>query len=97
MATEWPPIGKIAANSAYDMFSFHNYLIIILVFPTSVFGEGISFQLHFFLIIAYFYLNIIHSASILELSTNLFLKFYKSDIDFDALLFVYHPGVVLSI
>ena len=33
MATEWPPIGKIAANSAYDMFSFHNYLIVILVFP----------------------------------------------------------------
>ena len=34
-------IGKIAANSAYDMFSFHNYLIVILVFPTSVFVEGI--------------------------------------------------------
>ena len=22
--TEWPPIGKIAAHSAYDMFSWYN-------------------------------------------------------------------------
>ena len=43
MATERPPIGKRAANSAYDMFSFHNYLIVILVFPTSVFGVRITF------------------------------------------------------
>ena len=31
--TEWPPIGKIAAHSAYDMFSLHKYLIVNLVFP----------------------------------------------------------------
>ena len=92
MATEWPPIGKVAANSANDMFSFHNYLIVILVFPTSVFGVRISFRLRLFLIIEYFYLNIIHSASFLELSTNLFLKFYKSAID----LFI-RPSMVLSI
>ena len=24
--TEWSPIGKIAAHSAYDMFSWYNYL-----------------------------------------------------------------------
>ena len=24
---EWPPIGKIAAHSAYDMFSWYKYLI----------------------------------------------------------------------
>ena len=53
------------------------YLIVNLVFPTSVFGEGISFWLQVYLIIAFFYLYIIHSASILELSMNLFLKFYK--------------------
>ena len=41
--TEWPPIGKIAAHSAYDMFSWYKYLIINLVFPTSVFGVGIFF------------------------------------------------------
>ena len=23
--TEWPPIGKIAAHSAYDMFSWYKY------------------------------------------------------------------------
>ena len=47
---------------------------------------GISFWLRLYLIIAYFYLYIIHSTSILELSTNLLLKFYKSAFDIDALL-----------
>ena len=28
-----PPIGKIAAYSAYDMFSWYKYLIVNLVFP----------------------------------------------------------------
>ena len=41
--TEWPPIGKIAAYSAYDMFSWYKYLIVSLFFPTSVFGVGIFF------------------------------------------------------
>ena len=30
--TEWPPIGKIAAHSAYDMYSWYKYLIVSLVF-----------------------------------------------------------------
>ena len=30
--TEWPPIGKIAAHSAYDMFSWYKYLIVSLFF-----------------------------------------------------------------
>ena len=30
--TEWPPIGKIAAHSAYDMFHGFEYLIVSLVF-----------------------------------------------------------------
>ena len=38
--TEWPPIGKIAAHSVYDMF----HGISTLFFPTSVFGVGISFS-----------------------------------------------------
>ena len=44
--TEWPPVGKIAAHSAYDTFSSYKnmYLIVSLVFfPTSVFGVGIFF------------------------------------------------------
>ena len=41
--TDWPPIGKIAAHSAYEMFSWYKYLIISLVFPTSGFGSGILF------------------------------------------------------
>ena len=41
--TEWPPIGKIAAHSAYEMFSWYKYLLVSLVFPTSVFGVGIFF------------------------------------------------------
>ena len=32
-----------AAHSAYDMFSKNKYQIVNLVFPTSVFGVGISF------------------------------------------------------
>ena len=41
--TEWPPIGKIAAHSAYDTFSWYIYLIVILFFPAAVFGVGIFF------------------------------------------------------
>ena len=33
---EWPPIGKIAAHSAYYMFSQYKYLVINSVFPTTV-------------------------------------------------------------
>ena len=43
--TEWPPIGKIAAHSAYEMFSWYKYLIVSLVFfSTSVFGVAESFS-----------------------------------------------------
>ena len=36
--TDWPPIGKIAAHSAYEMLSWYRYLIVSLfVFPTSGF------------------------------------------------------------
>ena len=41
--TEWPFIGKIAALSAYEMFSWYKCLIVSLFFPTSVFGVGIFF------------------------------------------------------
>ena len=41
--TEWPPIGKIAAHLAYEMFSWYEYLIVRGFFPTSVFGVGIFF------------------------------------------------------
>ena len=41
--TECPPIGKIAAHSAYDMSSWYKYLIVNLFFPISVFEVGIFF------------------------------------------------------
>ena len=43
--TDWPPFGKIAAHTAYDMFHIiYKYEIVTrLVFPTLVFGVGISF------------------------------------------------------
>ena len=31
-SVEWPPIGKKAAHSAYDMFSWYQHLIVNLVF-----------------------------------------------------------------
>ena len=34
---------EIAVHSSYDVFSKYKYLIVNLVFPTSVFGVGISF------------------------------------------------------
>ena len=43
--TEWPPIGKIAAHSAYEMFSWYQYLILLVwFFPTSFFFEWESFS-----------------------------------------------------
>ena len=38
--TEWPPIGKIAAHSAYDMFSWYKYLMVSLVFSHLGFWSG---------------------------------------------------------
>ena len=38
--TEWPPIGKIAAHSAYDMFSWYKHLIVSLVFSHLGFWSG---------------------------------------------------------
>ena len=38
--TEWPPIGKIAAHSASDMFSWHKYLIVSLFFSHLGFWSG---------------------------------------------------------
>ena len=37
---EWPPIGKIAAHSAYDMFSWYKYLTVNLVFSHLGFWSG---------------------------------------------------------
>ena len=45
--TEWPPIGKIAAHSAYEMFSWYKYLIVSFVFS--------HLGLRLFLIFAYLY------------------------------------------
>ena len=42
--TEWPPIGKIAAHSAYEMFSWYEYLIVILVFSPPRVLEWESFS-----------------------------------------------------
>ena len=36
----WPSIGKIAAHSAYDMFSWYKYLIVNLVFSHLGFWSG---------------------------------------------------------
>ena len=41
MAAYW----EIAVHWAYDMFSKYKYLIVSLVFPTSVFGVGFCFMI----------------------------------------------------
>ena len=40
---EWPPIGKIAAHSAYDVFYGIKYLIVTLVFSHLGFWSGSLF------------------------------------------------------
>ena len=42
--TEWPPVGKIAAHSAYGMFSWYEYLIVNLVFSHLGFLSWESFS-----------------------------------------------------
>ena len=42
--TEWPSIGKIAAHSAYEMFSWYLYLIVGLVFSNLGFWSGNLFS-----------------------------------------------------
>ena len=37
---EWPPIGKIAAHSACDMFLWYKYLIVSVVFSHLGFWNG---------------------------------------------------------
>ena len=51
--TELPTVWKIAALSAYDMFSWYKYLIVNLVFFPSRFLEWVRL----FLIVAYLYLT----------------------------------------
>ena len=41
--TEWPPIGKIAAHSAYEMFSWYKYLVVSLFFSHFGFWSGSLF------------------------------------------------------
>ena len=42
--TEWPPIGKIAAHSAYEMFSWYKYLIVSLFFSRGVARECVMLK-----------------------------------------------------
>ena len=42
---EWPPIGTIAAHSAYDMFSWYTHLIVNLDFSHLGFWSGDLFRI----------------------------------------------------
>ena len=44
----WQPIGKIAAHSAYEMFSWYKYLIVSLVFSHLGFWSGSLFLIAHF-------------------------------------------------
>ena len=46
--TNRPPIGKIAAHSAYDMFSWYKYFIVNLVFSHLGFWSGNLFLISHF-------------------------------------------------
>ena len=44
----WPPIGKIAAHSVYDMFSWYKYLIVSFGFSHLDFLSGNLFLIAHF-------------------------------------------------
>ena len=44
----WPPIGKIAAHSAYELFSWYKYLIVSLFFSHLGFWSGSLFLIAHF-------------------------------------------------
>ena len=52
-------MGKIAAHSAYDMFSWYKYQIVNLVFSHLGFWSGNLFLIALFLIFAYLYLSVV--------------------------------------
>ena len=57
----WPPVGRVAAHSACDMFHSVGAWLLVWFFPTSVFGVGVSFWLRLSLIFAYFYFFFEHA------------------------------------
>ena len=63
--TEWPPIGKIAAHSAYEMFSWYKYLIVSLVFSHLGFWSGNLFLIAPFPDLCLLYL-LIHMRALVE-------------------------------
>ena len=84
---EWPPLVKIAAHLAYDIFSWYKYLIVNLVFSHLGFWSGNLFLIAPFpSIVAYIYLYLIikfrQSMKIIEKSfvvmPNLTLMHYQN-------------------
>ena len=79
--TEWPPIGKIAAHSAYDMFSWCGCLIVGLVFSHLGFWSGSLFLIApfpYLCLLVLFYVNkssfqtmLVHGCVTSCLNTNL--------------------------
>ena len=65
--TEWPLIGKIAAHSAYEMFSWYQYLIVGLVFSHIGFWSGNLFLISPFpnlCLLVRFHVNALHRSLI---------------------------------
>ena len=54
--TGWPPVGRMAARSAYGVFHGVGAWLLVWFFPASVFGVGVFFWLRLFLIFACLYL-----------------------------------------
>ena len=70
--TEWPPIGKIAAHSAYEMFQWYKYLIVSLFFSRLGFWSGNLFLIAPFpdlcLLVPFCYSKMLHKISYCYLS-----------------------------
>ena len=67
--TEWPPIGKIIAHSAYEMFSWYKYLIVNLVFSHLGFWSG-----NLFLIASFPDLNLLVLSNVISFGIDKWTK-----------------------
>ena len=67
--TEWPPIGKIAAHSAYEVFSWYKCLIVSLVFSHLGFWSGSLFLIEPFPDLCLLVLSLIFSPTAISCKT----------------------------
>ena len=91
--TGCPPIGKYLLNRLTIWFEYE-YLIVNLVFSTSVFEVGICFWLHPFWIVAYLYLLI---TDLLRYTDKITIRFQQSGLSLTFMFCYIYQNLYLGI